>query len=330
MELLGPLKFLPLYKNKIWGGNKIKDILKYDYSPLPNCGEVWALSAMEGNESVVAEGPLEGNTLNELLEIYMTDLVGEDVFEIYQNDFPLLIKFIDANDWLSIQVHPNDELAQARGLERGKTEMWYIIQADKNAKLIKGFAKDLSKTEYQNRLYNKTLKDVMNYIPVNKGDAFYIDAGNVHALGPGILLTEIQQSADTTYRIYDWDRVDKNGNSRKLHVQEALEAIDFKAEKEGKIDYHIHKNQSMPMVDEQYFTTNILTLDTAIEKNYEELRSFVIYIITDGKMVLKSENTNMNLGIGDVVLLPAITNKIELHPLSEATLLEVYINLRST
>lgn len=325
MQLLGPLKFLPLYKNKIWGGSKIKDILNYDYSPLPNCGEVWVLSAVEGNESVVAEGPLEGNTLNELLEIYMTDLVGEDVFEVFQNDFPLLIKFIDANDWLSIQVHPDDELAQARGLERGKTEMWYVIQADENAKLIKGFAKDMSKTEYQNRLYDKSLKDVMNYIPVEKGDAFYISAGNVHALGPGILLTEIQQSADTTYRIYDWDRVDEQGNSRKLHVQEALEAIDFKAEKEGKIDYHLHMNQSMPMVDEQYFTTSILQFNSAIEKNYEELRSFVIYIVTSGKLVLKSENGDMNLGIGDVVLLPAITQKVELHPLSESTILEVFI-----
>lgn len=325
MQLLGPLKFLPLYKNKIWGGNKIKDILKYDYSPLPNCGEIWALSAVEGNESVVAEGPLEGNTLNELLEVYMTDLVGEDVFEVFQNDFPLLIKFIDANDWLSIQVHPDDELAQARGLERGKTEMWYIIQADENAKLIKGFAKDMSKTEYQNRLHDKTLKDAMNYIPVKEGDAFYIGAGNVHALGPGILLTEIQQSSDTTYRIYDWDRVDEQGNGRKLHIQEALEAIDFKAEKEGKIDYHAHINQSMPMVDEQYFTTNILKLDTAIEKNYEELRSFVIYIVTSGSLVLKSDNGYMNLGIGDVVLIPAITNKVELHPLAETTILEVFI-----
>ncbi len=325
MELLGPLKFLPLYKNKIWGGNKIKDILNYDYSPLPNCGEVWVLSAVEGNESVVADGPLEGNTLNELLEIYMTDLVGEKVFETFQNDFPLLIKFIDANDWLSIQVHPDDELAQARGLERGKTEMWYVLQADKEAKLIKGFAKDLSKTEYKKRLDDKSLKSVMNYIPVEEGDAFYINAGNVHALGPGILLAEIQQSSDTTYRIYDWDRVDEKGNGRKLHVQDALEAIDFKAEKEGKLDYHTHSNQSMPLVDEKYFTTNILLLENAIEKNYDELGSFVIYVVTKGKLVLRSTSGDMNLGIGDVVLLPAITQKVELHPLGVASLLEVFI-----
>ena len=325
MELLGPLKFLPLYKNKLWGGNKIKAILRYDYSPLPNCGELWALSAVPGNESVVAEGPLEGNTLNELLEIYMSDLVGDKVFDKHQNEFPLLIKFIDANDWLSIQVHPDDELAQARGLEGGKTEMWYILQADKNAKLIKGFAKDMSKTEYQQSLKENSLETKMNYVNVNSGDAFYIGAGTVHALGPGILLTEIQQSSDTTYRIYDWDRKDETGKGRKLHINEALEAINFKAEKTNKVDYHIHNNQSMPMVDEKYFTTQILHFDNPIEKNYDELDSFVIYIVTQGSFVLKSHQGDMNLGIGDVVLLPAITEKIELHPLPKATLLEVFI-----
>ncbi len=325
MELLGPLKFLPLYKNKLWGGNKIKAILRYDYSPLPNCGELWALSAVPGNESVVTEGPLEGNTLNELLEIYMSDLVGDKVFDKHQNEFPLLIKFIDANDWLSIQVHPDDELAQARGLEGGKTEMWYILQADKNAKLIKGFAKDMSKTEYQQSLKENSLETKMNYVNVNSGDAFYIGAGTVHALGPGILLTEIQQSSDTTYRIYDWDRKDETGKGRKLHINEALEAINFKAEKTNKVDYHIHNNQSMPMVDEKYFTTQILHFDNPIEKNYDELDSFVIYIVTQGSFVLKSHQGDMNLGIGDVVLLPAITEKIELHPLPKATLLEVFI-----
>ncbi len=325
MELLGPLKFLPLYKNKLWGGNKIKAILRYDYSPLPNCGELWALSAVPGNESVVAEGPLEGNTLNELLEIYMSDLVGDKVFDEHQNEFPLLIKFIDANDWLSIQVHPDDELAQARGLEGGKTEMWYILQADKNAKLIKGFAKDMSKAEYQQSLKENSLETKMNYVNVNSGDAFYIGAGTVHALGPGILLTEIQQSSDTTYRIYDWDRKDETGKGRKLHINEALEAINFKAEKTNKVDYHIHNNQSMPMVDEKYFTTQILHFDSPIEKNYDELDSFVIYIVTQGSFVLKSHQGDMNLGIGDVVLLPAITEKIELHPLPKATLLEVFI-----
>ncbi|MCK5846045.1 MAG: class I mannose-6-phosphate isomerase [Bacteroidales bacterium] len=325
--MLGPLKFLPLFKNKIWGGNKIKTILKHDFSPLPNCGELWAISGVPGNESIVAEGPLEGNNLNELLEIYMSDLVGDKVHDIFQNEFPLLIKFLDANDWLSIQVHPDDELAKARGFERGKTEMWYVIQADNGAKLIKGFSQNTSRGEYLTALNDNTLPEILNYENTKEGDAFYIEAGKVHALGPGILLTEIQQAADITYRMYDWDRKDETGNGRKLHTDEAMEAIDFKAEKGGKIEYHSHKNQSMPMVDEKYFTTNIIEINQPMEKNYDELDSFVIYIITKGSFILKSEQGNMDLGIGDTVLLPAITQKVELHPLPTATLLEVFIKI---
>ncbi len=327
MNILGPLKFHPLFKDKIWGGDKIKTILRHDYSPLPSCGELWAISGIPGNESVVSEGPLEGNNINELLEIYMEELAGEKIYDVFQNEFPLLIKFIDANDWLSIQVHPDDELAEARGLESGKTEMWYIIQAEKDSKIIKGFAKNTSRGEYQKRLSEKSLSEIMNFVPVKEGDAFYIDAGKVHALGPGILLTEIQQSSDTTYRIYDWDRVDEKGNGRDLHIEDAIEAIDFKEEKNNYINYHLHNNQSMPMVDEKYFTTQILQIDAPIEKNYDELDSFVIYIVINGSFILKSDNGNMDLGIGDVVLLPAITEKVELHPLPQAKLLEVFIKM---
>jgi mannose-6-phosphate isomerase len=327
MELLGPLKFHPLFKEKIWGGNKIKTILHHDFSPLPNCGEIWAISGILGNESMVSEGPLEGNSLNELLEVYMGELVGENIYEEFQNDFPLLIKFIDANDWLSIQVHPDDELAEARDLERGKTEMWYVIQADEDAKLIKGFSKNLGKSEYQKRLADKNLQEVLNFVPVKAGDSFYIDAKKVHAIGPGILLAEIQQSSDTTYRIYDWDRVDTQGKSRPLHVAEALDSIDFKAESGAPIAYHATLNQSIPLVDEKYFTTHILNFSSAIEKNYEELDSFVIYLVTKGSLVLKSPHGNMDLAIGDVVLLPAITQRVELYPTPQAVLLEVFIKM---
>lgn len=327
MELLGPLKFHPQFRNKIWGGNKIKTVLRHDFSPLPNCGELWAISGIKGSESVVSDGPLEGNSLNELLEVYMGELVGEKIFEEFQLDFPLLIKFIDAQSWLSIQVHPDDELAEARDLERGKTEMWYVIQADKDAQIIKGFSKDMSKTEYLKLLEQKDLKSAMNHVPVKEGDAFYIDAKKVHALGPGILLTEIQQSSDTTYRIYDWNRVDEQGKERELHTEEALESIDFKKEKQDAVDYHSVANQSMPMVDEKYFTTQVLDFNNPIEKDYDELDSFVIYIVTKGSFVLKSDQGNMDLGIGDVVMLPAITRKVELHPLPQASLLEVFIKM---
>lgn len=325
MSFLGPLKFHPLLKNKIWGGDKIKTILKHDFSPLPNCGELWAVSGVEGNESIVSHGPLEGNTLNELLEVYMGELVGDSVFDIFQLEFPLLIKFIDANDWLSVQVHPDDELAELRGLERGKTEMWHIIQADNDSKLIKGFSENVSKTDFIKRLADKKLPEVLNYENVLARDSFYIQAGTIHAIGPGILLAEIQQSSDTTYRVYDWDRVDDKGEPRDLHVEEATDAIYFKAEKSGAIDYANVVNQSSPLVDEQYFTTQVLEFDKPLVKNYDELDSFVIYVVTEGSFILKSNQEDMGVGIGDVILLPASLNKVELHPLNKCHLLEVYI-----
>ncbi len=202
MSKLYPLKFKPVYKDKIWGGQKINTVLGRDFSPLPNCGEVWVLSGVEGNQTEIEDGFLEGNELNELVEIYMGELVGDKVFEQYGNEFPILIKFIDANDWLSIQVHPDDELAMERHGTLGKTEMWYILDAEKKSELISGFSTKVSKEEYVKHLDNKTLKNIMNFTPVQKGDVFYIPAGRVHALGPGILLAEIQQTDSAFDRNY--------------------------------------------------------------------------------------------------------------------------------
>ena len=325
MNLLTPMKFHPIFKDKIWGGNKIKDILHYDYAPLERCGELWAISGVPGNESVVSEGPLEGNNLNEVLEIFMGELVGEKIFEEYETEFPILIKFLDANDWLSIQVHPDDELARIRGLERGKTEMWYILQADKGAQLINGFSKAVSKEQFKKSVENNTVADLLNYVDVEAGDCFYIPAGRVHSLGPGILLAEIQQTSDTTYRIYDWDRKDESGKGRKLHIDEALDAIDYTLKDEYKTEYHRINNQTMPMVDEKYFTTNILSFNAPIEKVYDELDSFVVYIVTEGSLQLQYDEGKMDLGVGDTVLIPAITPRLELFPTPGATILEVYM-----
>ena len=328
MNLLSPMKFHPIFVEKLWGGTKIKDILHHDFSPLERCGELWAISGVEGKESVVSEGPLEGNNLNEVLEIFMGELVGESVFEKFENEFPLLIKFLDANDWLSIQVHPDDELARIRGLQRGKTEMWYIIQADKGAKLIDGFSKAVSKEQFKKSVEENKVAELMNYVEVEAGDCLYIPAGRVHSLGPGILLAEIQQSSDTTYRIYDWNRKDKDGKGRKLHLEEALDAIDYTLKDDYKVDYHRINNQTITMVDETYFTTNILSFNAAIEKDYEELDSFVIYMVTEGSFQMKYDNGSMDMATGDVVLIPAITKKIELYPTPGATLLEIYIKMK--
>jgi len=325
MNQLYPMKFKPVFKDKIWGGMKIKTILGMNYSPLPNCGEVWVLSGIEGNTSEVANGFLKGNELNELIEVYMGDLVGDTVYEKFGNEFPILIKFIDANDYLSIQVHPNDDLAVKRKIAYGKSEMWYILQADENAELISGFNQKINKESYLKHLQNKTLKQILNVEKVKKDEVFYIPAGRVHALGPGLLLAEIQQTSDTTYRIYDWDRLDDKGNLRELHVEEALDAIDFNVYDHYKTDYQSIINKTVNLVETPYFTTNILELDKKLEKNYEELDSFVIFVCTQGRGELHYDSEKLEFKKGEVVLLPNTIKKIQLLALEEIKLLEVYI-----
>ncbi len=325
MNKLYPLKFKPVYREKIWGGNKIRTILGRDYGDMSNCGEAWVLSGVEDDQTAVSEGFLAGNELNELVEVYMDDLVGGKVYDKHKNTFPILVKFIDANDYLSIQVHPDDELAHKRGLGNGKTEMWYIIQAENDAELISGFSRQVNQKTYLDHLNNGTIKDILNVEKVKAGDVFYIPAGRVHALGPGILLTEIQQTSDTTYRIYDWDRTDENGNHRELHTEEALAAIDYKVYDEYRTDYPDIKNQSVEVVDQTHFTTNFIHLDKAIAKNYESLDSFVIYTCVQGKLNLKYRDGAVSLQMGECVLIPNELDKIELHPLTESKLLETYI-----
>ncbi len=325
---LYPLKFTPVLKDKIWGGTKIKDTLGIDYSPLPNCGEVWVISGYEDDPVVVSNGFLEGNELNELIEVYMGDLVGDEMYNRFGNEFPILVKFINAADWLSIQVHPDDELAAKRGLGNGKTEMWYIIDAEKDAELISGFKRDSSPAEYIQYLKEKKLTDILNTEKVKAGDVFYMPAGRVHALGPGILLTEIQQTSDTTYRIYDWDRVDENGKSRELHIDQALEAIDFKAHEDYKAKYREVKNSSSNLVTSPYFNTNIIVLDKAIAKDYSDIDSFVIYICVEGSLTIVhdgEEEKQVTLKKGEAALVPAIIDRVDLIPFKESKILEVFI-----
>ncbi len=327
MYTLNPLKFKPVFKDKIWGGQKIKTVLKKDFSPLPNCGEVWVLSGVEDNQTEISNGFLAGNELNELVEVYMGDLVGDKVFRKFGNEFPILVKFIDANDWLSIQVHPDDELAMKRHGSLGKTEMWYIMAADEDSELICGFSEEIDQEKYQEHLDNKTLKSVMNFEKVKKGDVFYMPAGRVHALGPGILLAEIQQTSDVTYRIYDWDRIDEAGMMRELHIEEALDAIDFEVQDDYRSHYKEKKNETVNLVESPYFTTNLIDLDLPIRKDYSELDSFVIYICAEGSFELKAGDHTEMAQQGEAILLPAMLKKAELHPVKTAKILEVYMVL---
>jgi len=325
---LYPLKFKPVLKDKIWGGNKVKSVLGIDFSPLPNCGEVWVMSGVEENQTGIVNGFLAGNELNELVEIYMGDLVGDAVYERFGNEFPILVKFIDAADYLSIQVHPDDELAAKRGIGYGKSEMWYIIAADPGSELINGFNRKVDKDTYLKHLENKSLRNILNVEKVSKGDVFYIPAGRVHALGPGTFLAEIQQTSDTTYRIYDWDRVDKEGKTRELHVEEALDAIDFNVYDDYKSKYEAKENGTANLVTSPFFTTNLIKLDTALAKDYSELDSFVIYVCVKGSVtVVHGGETELKVNIsqGEALLIPASIDRVDIVPSVSAEILEVYI-----
>jgi len=296
-----------------------------DFGLLPNCGEAWLLSGVEENPTLVNNGYLTSNELNELVEVFMGDLVGDKVYERFGDQFPILVKVIDSNDWLSIQVHPDDALAQKRGVGYGKTEMWYVMQADANAELICGFNQEVDELIYLSYLENKKLKDIMNFEKVEKGDVFFIPAGRVHALGPGTLIAEIQQSSDTTYRIYDWDRVDQAGNSRDLHTEEALEAIDYTMHSNYKTPYLRSENSTENLIKSPFFTTNILKISAGIKKDYSELDSFVILFCTEGGLKVEWEDQNYTLVAGEVILLPNVIENITLLPDPNAIILEVYI-----
>jgi mannose-6-phosphate isomerase len=320
-----PLKFQPIYKEKLWGGQKIKSMLGKDFGTLPNCGESWELSGVAGDVSVVANGPLAGTDLNKLLADAGEDLMGKRVYAASPTEFPLLIKFLDANDDLSIQVHPNDKQAKAMHGCLGKTEMWYILQADADAKLIAGFNKNTSREEYQARLANKCLKEILNEEQVAAGDVFFIPAGRVHTIGKGILLAEIQQTSDVTYRIYDFDRVDANGQKRALHTVQALEVIDFKKHEHYKSIYTNHQNQVNQLVSDVYFETNKLQLTQPIKRDLRQLDSFIIYICIEGSGSISAGGTSVTLQPGETVLIPACVANIDLQPDASFGLLETYV-----
>lgn len=325
MEELYPLTFKTIFKDKIWGGNKIRTILGKDFSPLPNCGETWEISGVKGNESVVREGALAGYDLPGLIDKYKGSLVGDRVYKKFGNEFPLLIKFIDANDDLSIQVHPDDELAQKRHNCFGKTEMWYVFQADKGARLNSGFNKIVDKETYLRHLNSNTLNEILNFEEVNVGDVFFLPAGRVHYIGKGICLAEIQQTSDITYRIYDFDRVDDKGVKRELHTELALDAIDYNFYKDYKSSYLPKANEPVKLASCKYFTTNLLECEEEVKRKYQGLDSFVAYVCVNGKASLNYNSGTLDFKKGDCILLPAQIKEVSIIPEEKTQLLEVYV-----
>lgn len=323
MSILYPLKFKPIFKEKLWGGQKIKTILGKDFGDLPNCGETWELSGVQENISEISNGAFAGKKITDLVEEFTGDLVGASVYEKFGNEFPLLVKFIDAAQDLSIQVHPDDKLAKTRHDGTGKTEMWYIMNADDGATLISGFNRDMTVDTYLDFFENGQLMDILNSEKVEEGDAFFLPAGRVHTIGKGLLLAEIQQTSDITYRIYDFDRVDKDGNKRELHVNEALEAIDFKHYPEYKTNYPRESNTTNTIIKSSFFSTNRITLDQETKLDRSSLDCFKIYIGVGGSAMIAGESIKM----GEVMLIPASLKNYSIEPEGTVDLLETYIEL---
>ena len=326
--MLYPLKFKPLLKERIWGGSVLIDKKGKAAGRIDSTkkyGESWDLSCVKGDISKVASGMLKGNDLEELIEVYMGDLVGEKIFEESGLEFPLLIKTLDCNDVLSVQVHPDDELAAERHNSLGKTEMWYITSCDEGAAIYIGFNRDdLTREEYLDAVSSGRLTELLNRVEVKAGDAFFIPAGMVHALGKGVQVVEIQQTSDVTYRIYDWDRVDDTGKPRELHTALAVDAIDFSlGVKNSLCNYTPEVNKSVKIASCKYFTTNMLKIDGEVTKNYASLDSFVILMCIGGEAEIDADGNIEKMADGDVVLLPAEFNEVEIK--GSATLLEVYI-----
>lgn len=325
MQGLYPLKFRPIPREMIWGGHALRKMLNKDFPEDANIGESWEISAVTDNISVVMNGPLEGNDLRELIEVYMGDLVGEKVFDRFGTGFPLLVKFIDARDVLSVQVHPDDELAMQRHNSWGKTEMWYVLDAEPGAELISGFRDPVTADIFIEKLKSGKLLDILNVETVERGDVFFLPAGRVHAIGKGILLAEIQQTSDITYRIYDWDRLDKSGNPRQLHVDLAVDAIDFGVYSDYKTVIPERINNPVLLADCKYFTTNLISFDMDLVRDYSLTYSFVIHVCTEGEFSLDWGTGSMVVSIGESVLIPAIIDGIDVKCTQPSKLLEVYI-----
>lgn len=325
MSELYPLKFEPLLKEKIWGGDVL--IRKYGKkAPVGSkIGESWELSAVSDNLSVVANGFLAGNNIEELIEVYMGDLTGEAVFDKFGNEFPLLIKFIEAREDLSVQVHPSDEMAKERHNAYGKTEMWYILESCQPSYIYTGFREPLTKEKFGKAIENKILPDLLNKEEAYPGDVFFTPAGRIHAIGAGTVLVEIQQTSDITYRVYDWERKNEKGESRELHTELALDAIDYNIAVNSRIRKEPSLNNVENLVNCEYFNTNIIHFKKPVSRDYYENDSFVIYVCTEGRFSICWDSKAETVSKGETVLLPASLTNVTLKPEPEASVLEIYI-----
>lgn len=328
MAVLYPLKFQPIYKEKIWAGSQLKSFLTNSNIP-QNTGEVWQISAVQENLSVVSNGFLKGNNIEEILEIYMGDIVGDSIYEKFGVEFPILIKYIATGDKLSVQVHPNDELAKKKHNAFGKNEMWYALDSYKG-EILTGFKQNTSRKEVLGMIKNNTIQSLINHEAVSSGDVFFIPAGQIHAIGEGILVAEIQQTSDITYRVFDWDRKNENGEGRELHIDLALDALDYKKNSHIRKVYTNKMNSPVMLVASNSFTTNKLNLNKEYEADYHQLDSFVIYMCIGGKAEIICDNGAVEtISKGETILIPSVIENVKIKPESYVNMLEIYIQLSS-
>jgi len=321
-----PIKFIPILKEKIWGGTKLIDVLQKENTLQSNSiGESWEISTVNDTISVVVEGDYKGKTLIDLIKIFPNELLGKKVATTFPNEFPLLIKYIDAKENLSIQLHPNDALAKKRHHSFGKTEMWYIMQADENAKIIVGFNEKVDKKKYQEYLNKGKITEILNIEEVQKGDVYFIPTGRIHAIGAGVLLAEIQQTSDITYRVYDWQRKDKTGKYRELHTEQALDALDFEVQDNYKTAYKVPENETQKIVTCPFFITEIISVNGEVKKNFTNRDSFTILMCVSGNASIHYKDGKTPLNYGETVLIPNVLNEIEIHSTEKTELLEVHL-----
>jgi mannose-6-phosphate isomerase len=316
-----PLLFKPILKDRIWGGTKLNSLLKKNISS-ETVGESWEISTVDGDVSEVANGILKGKSLDYLIDLAPEAILGTTVFKRFGKQFPLLFKFLDARLDLSIQVHPNDDFAQKHHNSFGKTEMWYVMQADENAKVIAGFNKIISVDEFVNTIEEKKIMSVLNVKTASKGDVFFLETGTVHAIGAGLVIAEIQQTSDITYRLHDFDRVDEQGNERELHIDMALDTINF-AKVNTHVVYEHNENQSNSIVDCSYFTTNFIPLDGHLSFN-KNGNSFTVLMCVDGVFEIEYEGSTQHYSIGHTVLVPAGLKSFSIK--GKASVLEIYVS----
>lgn len=317
-------KFHPVLKTTIWGGGRILPF-KGMSPALDGVGESWEVSGVPGHETVVEEGPDRGLRLSQLIEKYGPSLLGERNYSRFGNNFPLLVKFIDARENLSVQVHPDDVMARRLGMSNGKSEMWYVLESLPGARIANGFTREVSPGEFNERVAGGSLEEVLNFMPVSEGEVYFIPGGRVHSIGAGAMVMEIQQTSDATFRIYDYGRLDADGNPRELHLDAARDAIDYGCTDCGPENYQPRENLPVSVVRTPYFSTNVLHASNAVMRDYSESDTFVVVIGIDGEAEVSCGGEKETLSRGHCLLVPASAQGLTISPKGKATLIETYI-----